>query len=105
MSMSFAIVYGAGRVLTDFLRVDKTWFGLDLTGSQLTAIGVILLSLFTLVRFSRKPLPEPEPEPIPIPEAVARGDSITVGESERPTSTDFEPPPEPGPGPRSPERD
>lgn len=97
MIMSFAMVYGAGRVLTDFLRVDKTWFGLDLTGSQLTAIGVILLCLFTLVRFSRKPLPEPEPEPIAIPEAAARGDSIS--EPERPTSTDFEPPPEPGPGP------
>jgi phosphatidylglycerol:prolipoprotein diacylglycerol transferase len=50
--MSFAIVYGAGRVLTDFLRIDKTYFD-TFTGSQLTSIGVILLSLITLWRFSR----------------------------------------------------
>ena len=104
MIMSFAIVYGAGRVATDFLRVDQTYFGL--TGSQLTCIGVILLSVFTLWRFSRRPLPEPvggigpdgpgglEPGEGP----PSEGTTIDDGEPVPPT-TDFTPPPQPGPGP------
>jgi phosphatidylglycerol---prolipoprotein diacylglyceryl transferase len=59
--LSFAIWYGIGRVITDFLRVDKTFFGL--TGSQLTSIAVILISIATLIRFARRPLgPRPEEE-------------------------------------------
>jgi prolipoprotein diacylglyceryltransferase len=101
MIMSFAIVYGAGRVITDFLRVDKTYFGL--TGSQLTAIGVIAISVFTLLRYWRKPLPEPAAVQIP-----GEGAGMTGGQPERPT-TDFERPSEPGmtgppPGPGSSER-
>lgn len=84
--LTFAVIYGAGRVITDFLRVDKTYFGL--TGSQLTSIGVILLSLFVLLRFWRKPLSVAIPEAAP-PEA------LSVGEAAGP-STEFEPPPEPG---------
>ena len=57
--MSFAIWYGAGRVITDFLRVDKTWFGL--TGSQWTSIAAIVLSLWTLYRYSRRPARETVP--------------------------------------------
>jgi hypothetical protein len=106
MIMSFAIVYGAGRVLTDYLRVDKTWFGLGLTGSQLTAIGVILLSLFTLARFSRKPLPEPQPIEVPgaAPPDEARAETGYPGAR---STTVFTPPSEPGAearGPLEPER-
>lgn len=90
--LSFAMVYGAGRVITDLLRVDKTYFGL--TGSQLTSIGVILISLFVLLRFWRKPLP------VEIPEA-ADAEPAAIGDVTGPT-TDFEPPPPPD---RAPEPD
>jgi hypothetical protein len=95
MIMTFAIVYGTGRVITDFLRVDKTYFGL--TGSQLTAIGVIAISLFTLLRYWRKPLPEGE-HGVP-----GEPETVPVTGSDRAT-TDFEPPPTPGgdePGPET----
>jgi phosphatidylglycerol:prolipoprotein diacylglycerol transferase len=52
--MTFAIVYGAGRIVTDLLRVDKTWFGL--TGSQWASIAAIAISLFVLLRYARRPL-------------------------------------------------
>jgi hypothetical protein len=106
MIMSFAVVYGAGRVLTDFLRVDKTWFGLGLTGSQLTAIGVILLCLFMLLRFWRKPLPESAPV-VPGEGGDERGSDEDAGGGSGPpprSSTEFTPPsePEPRPGERGP---
>jgi phosphatidylglycerol:prolipoprotein diacylglycerol transferase len=81
--MSFAIWYGMGRVITDFLRIDKTYFGL--TGSQLASIAAILISVVLLVRFARRPIStaaEAEAEP-----AAERDDRRT---------TDFEPPPTPG---------
>lgn len=114
MILSFAIVYGAGRVVTDLLRVDKTWFGLGLTGSQLTAIGVILLSLFTLARFARKPLPAAQPATpggaVPgdeVPDHAIPGEREDVAiAGERRSATEFTPPSEPGPEAREPlERD
>ncbi len=90
--MSFAILYGSGRLITDFLRVDKTYFGL--TGSQLTSIGVILICLYTLWRFRRSPLP------VPIPEASEQ-EPVAIGEPQRST-TEFEPPSAPGSGPSDP---
>jgi len=50
---SFAIWYGAGRVITDFLRVDKTWV-IGLTGSQWASVAAILLGAATLIRFAIK---------------------------------------------------
>ena len=99
MIMSFAIVYGAGRVITDFLRVDKTYFDL-FTGSQLTSIAVILISLFTLWRFRRNPLPEPEALPAALPEPGGPG-PVAIERRERST-TEFEPPQEPGATPSEP---
>ena len=50
----FAIWYGAMRVITDFLRVDKTFAGL--TGSQWTTATVLTLSVLTLLWWAiRKP--------------------------------------------------
>ena len=108
MIMSFAIWYGAGRVITDFLRIDKTYFGL--TGSQLTSIAVIVISLFTLWRFARHPLgPGDGNEPLDEgaddeaaedegaddePEDARRGASSSKG-----STTSFTPPSEPGGGP------
>jgi len=50
----FAIWYGTVRVITDFLRVDKTFAGL--TGSQWTAAAVATLSVLILLWWAiRKP--------------------------------------------------
>jgi hypothetical protein len=54
----FALVYGAGRMVTDFLRIDKTWFGL--TGSQWAVGAAIAVSVFFLARYGLRP-PEKEP--------------------------------------------
>ena len=51
--LTFAIWYGLGRIVTDFLRVDKTFFGL--TGSQWASAGVVLLSVATLILFAVRP--------------------------------------------------
>jgi phosphatidylglycerol---prolipoprotein diacylglyceryl transferase len=80
--MSFAIWYGTGRVITDFLRVDKTFFGL--TGSQWTCLAAIVLSLVTLARYALNQLPEEGDE-----------EDAAVEEEALPT-TSFTPPPEPG---------
>lgn len=52
---TWAAMYSIGRILTDLTRVDKTWFDTGLTGSQLTAIAVLLLSLIGLARLRRSP--------------------------------------------------
>ena len=82
MIATFSLWYGAMRVVTDFLRVDKRFFGL--TGSQWASIAVGLLALFALVKWSRKGR-FIEEEPSGPPPAWA---------SDRPT-TSFTPPPEP----------
>ncbi len=88
--LTFGIWYGAGRILTDFLRVDKTWFGL--TGSQWTSVAVIVLSLLVLMRFWRRPIVPPAGEDIdPESRDAAAGEIEPVA---RPT-THFVPPAEP----------
>lgn len=52
---AWAALYAAGRIVTDFTRVDKTWFGTGMTGSQLTAIAVLLVALSALPRLRRAP--------------------------------------------------
>lgn len=61
---TFAIWYGAGRVITDFLRVDKTWFGL--TGSQWTALAAVAVALFFLAKWAMRPLPVGEARGLPL---------------------------------------
>jgi phosphatidylglycerol:prolipoprotein diacylglycerol transferase len=82
--MTFAIWYGTGRVITDFLRIDKTYFGL--TGSQLASIAAVVISVFVLIRFARRPLGGVGPP---------ADEEADPGEDERRT-TDFHPPPAPG---------
>jgi phosphatidylglycerol:prolipoprotein diacylglycerol transferase len=53
LSLAFIIWYGAVRVMTDFLRVDKTYFGL--TGSQIWALTIIAVSLYLLARYRGAP--------------------------------------------------
>ncbi|HEX2054614.1 MAG TPA: prolipoprotein diacylglyceryl transferase family protein, partial [Actinomycetota bacterium] len=54
---TWAALYAIGRIVTDFTRVDKTWFGTGLTGSQLTAIAVLLLAVIVLGKLRRAPVP------------------------------------------------
>lgn len=76
ISTTFFIWYGAGRLLTDFLRVDKQWFGL--TGSQWTAAAVAAVSVVLLIKWAVESRRGP------------RAPAVT-----EPT-TAFPPPPEPG---------
>jgi phosphatidylglycerol:prolipoprotein diacylglycerol transferase len=54
--LTFTTWYGLGRLITDFLRIDKTFFGL--TGSQWASVTVVILSVATLVRFALRPTTE-----------------------------------------------
>ncbi len=61
LTLMFGAWYGAMRVVEDFLRVDKRFFGL--TGSQWTGLTVSVLCLLTLavwaIRAPRAPRVEP----------------------------------------------
>jgi phosphatidylglycerol---prolipoprotein diacylglyceryl transferase len=84
--LTFAIWYGIGRVITDLLRIDKTYFGL--TGSQLTSIAAVIVSVIVLIRFARRPLPTAAP--------AADDELEPAGVEDDRRTTDFEPPPTPG---------
>lgn len=47
---TYALWYGCGRILTDFLRIENRFFGL--TGSQWTSLVAATLSVAMLVRFA-----------------------------------------------------
>lgn len=68
LSLSWAGLYAAGRIATDFLRVDKHWFGLGLTGSQLTSIAVLGVSVLLLLFYrgipTKSPRGDTEPEEV-----------------------------------------
>ena len=53
MIIVFTCWYGAMRLITDFLRVDRRYFGL--TGSQLMSLAVGLACLYLLMRFRGAP--------------------------------------------------
>jgi phosphatidylglycerol---prolipoprotein diacylglyceryl transferase len=67
LALTFGTWYGAVRILTDFLRVDKRFFGL--TGSQWGSVLVVAICLGTAIWFAMRPErrspvdrgPEPEP--------------------------------------------
>lgn len=46
----FLLWYGTERIITDFLRVDKTIYGM--TGSQWTALGAVIVSSVLLIKWS-----------------------------------------------------
>jgi phosphatidylglycerol---prolipoprotein diacylglyceryl transferase len=53
LALTFGLWYGTVRVVTDFLRVDKRFFGM--TGSQWASVLVIVLCLATFAWFARRP--------------------------------------------------
>jgi phosphatidylglycerol---prolipoprotein diacylglyceryl transferase len=79
LTVIFGLWYGAARVITDFLRVDKTYFGL--TGSQITALVVGLICLYLLLRHRGAPPrwadPPPDPDEGPNAESDQRTRSRT----------------------------
>ncbi|MGH2820402.1 MAG: prolipoprotein diacylglyceryl transferase [Actinomycetota bacterium] len=79
LTLAFSTWYGAMRVVTDFLRVDKRYAGL--TGSQLLAVSVVLVSLFLLARYRGAPPRYAGPEE---GEAGEAGLPTTEGDRERP---------------------
>lgn len=81
--LTWAALYASGRVATDFLRVDKTWLGLDLTGSQITSIIVLAVCAYLLVRFRGAP----PPREMPVPVAPA-GEPLAVQEEAAPREED-----------------
>ncbi len=67
---TYAVWYGTGRIITDFLRVENRFLGL--TGSQWTSAVVVAVGVFTLIRFALRPTRVPESEPAgPGPPAAA----------------------------------
>ena len=61
MIIVFTIWYGTMRMITDFLRVDRRYFGL--TGSQIMASLVGLACLYLLVRYRGAPPRWQRPQP------------------------------------------
>jgi len=83
--MTWAIWYGSARIVTDFLRVDKRFFGL--TGSQWTSVAIVTASVITLILWALRPRPGPKPL------AIGAGGASTTAEV---PTTHFVPPREPG---------
>ena len=107
MILVFTIWYSAMRVITDFLRVDKRYFGL--TGSQLMTLAVGLTCVALLLRyrgapprFATPPAPGPDPsaEPLaPTPGApeIAPTGPAGVETTQRDQETPSDPPPRDAP--------
>ena len=67
---TYAVWYGTGRIITDFLRVENRFLGL--TGSQWTSTIVVAFGVFTLVRFALRSAAAEQSEPAgPGPPAAA----------------------------------
>lgn len=66
---TWAALYSIGRILTDLTRVDKTWYGTGLTGSQLTAVCALVISVFWLLKLLKKPAPAAKTAPAGAPPA------------------------------------
>ncbi|MFN2491029.1 MAG: prolipoprotein diacylglyceryl transferase [Actinomycetota bacterium] len=61
LTLTFALWYGAMRVFTDFLRVDRRYLGL--TGSQWLALTVVVVSAALLARYRGAPPRWADPPP------------------------------------------
>lgn len=72
----FTTWYGTVRVITDFLRVDRRYLGL--TGSQIVALLVVVVSLYLLARYRGAPprfaTSEPQPPDQPVTQSEQEPD-------------------------------
>lgn len=84
LTLTFGLCYGLARILEDSLRIDKR-FG-PFTGSQWTALVVVLISASTLVWWAFHPKPDPEPDAEGVEEAAGPvADAEGVSADEPPT--------------------
>ena len=65
--LTFAALYGAGRIITDFLSLERTWFGL--TGSQWASVAAVAASLGALAWFAARPLSGEPDAPVSVRES------------------------------------
>ena len=72
LTLTFGAWYGALRVVEDFLRVDKRFFGL--TGSQWTGLTVSIICVVTLLAWAFRPRPREPKQPV---EPLAASESET----------------------------
>lgn len=75
MTCTFLLWYGVQRVLTDFLRVDQTIFGM--TASQWTSLAAALVAAFLLIKWAierrRRGPQDPRPTTFFVPPRVPGG--------------------------------
>jgi phosphatidylglycerol:prolipoprotein diacylglycerol transferase len=76
LTLTFGLWYGLERILEDSLRIDKR-FG-PFTGSQWTAIVVVVISVGLLVWWAFHPKPPPEEDERETDEAQEPGDDSAV---------------------------
>lgn len=86
LTLIFGFWYGGTRVLEDFLRVDKRYLGL--TGSQITALIVMSICVYLMLRYRGAPprYAEPAPgqggpEPPGTIASTTEGDEIGAGDA------------------------
>ena len=84
LTLVFGAVYGATRVVEDFLRVDKRIFGL--TGSQWTGITVSIVCIVTLIVWAVRPRSSPG-EGADDDEPPQERDAASAGSESAPTGT------------------
>lgn len=80
LALAWASLYSLGRIGTDFLRVDKTWLGLGLTGSQIASILVFALCVYLIVRYGGVPSKAEQAAT-----TVERSESLAQSSSSTPT--------------------
>jgi phosphatidylglycerol:prolipoprotein diacylglycerol transferase len=80
LTLIFGAWYGAMRVVEDFLRVDKRFFGL--TGSQWTGLTVSVICALTLLIWAIRAPREPDTEPSE-PNPGERAGASSIGEEGR----------------------
>lgn len=88
LALAWASLYAVGRIATDFLRVDKTWLGLGLTGSQITSIIVLIVCVYLIVRYGGVP------SGVRVSVAATTGGTTVLPGSEMPQQAQVAPIPE-----------
>ena len=94
LTIFFTVWYGTMRMITDFLRVDRRYFGL--TGSQITSLLVGVICLYLLARYRGAP-PRWRTQGADPPDATAESEEEPESTPDPTTESDSNPGPQ-GPG-------